>query len=348
MGKNAGVSRRTPKNNHSTFHRTVPYYKRVFKECGFDVDRFEGLDDLAAVPMLDKPTVQQNTPELISEAVDMRKCTTTHTSGTTGAGLRFPMTSRATRESWAVWWRYRRWHGIELDTWSGYFGGRTIVPPAQRKPPFWRVNRPGRVVMFSGYHLSPTNVSAYVDELNRRCLPWLHGYPSILAALAGHLLDSGRRLDYPVRWITIGAENLLPLQSQLIDQAFGVRPRQHYGITEGVANISEHPDGNLYIDEDYAAVEFLPNGTGSYSIVGTNMSNLAFPLVRYRVGDDVQLPSELEPTGGFPGRRVLAIDGRMEDYVVLANGARVGRMDHIFKDMTSVREAPNRTRYPAQ
>ncbi len=36
---------------------------------------------------------------------------------------------------------------------------------------------------------------------------------------------------------------------------------------------------------------------------------------------------------------MLAIDGRKEDYVVLRNGARVGRMDHIFKDMVAVREA---------
>ena len=33
------------------------------------------------------------------------------------------------------------------------------------------------------------------------------------------------------------------------------------------------------------------------------------------------------------------IDGRQEDYVILRNGARLGRMDHIFKDLTAIREA---------
>jgi phenylacetate-CoA ligase len=194
--------------------------------------------------------------------------------------------------------------------------------------------------MFSGYHLSAANLSAYVDELNRRKLPWLHGYPSLLSLMAGYLLDSGRRLDYPLRWITIGSENLLPLQAQLIEQAFGVRPVQHYGMTEAVANISQYTDGQLYVDEDFAAVEFLPNELGSYSIVGTNLCNFAFPMLRYQVGDDAQLPSAPnDDTGAFPGRRVLTIDGRKEDYVVLRNGAKVGRMDHIFKDMTAVREA---------
>jgi phenylacetate-CoA ligase len=46
------------------------------------------------------------------------------------------------------------------------------------------------------------------------------------------------------------------------------------------------------------------------------------------------------------GRVVDSIDGRKEDYVVLPSGARLGRLDHIFKDLTQIREAqiyqPNR------
>ena len=33
------------------------------------------------------------------------------------------------------------------------------------------------------------------------------------------------------------------------------------------------------------------------------------------------------------------IDGRQEDLVITHSGARLGRLDHIFKDMTRVREA---------
>jgi phenylacetate-CoA ligase len=51
---------------------------------------------------------------------------------------------------------------------------------------------------------------------------------------------------------------------------------------------------------------------------------------------------------GRPGRIIDGIDGRREDYVVLPNGAMVGRLDHIFKEQVHVREAqiyqPDRTR----
>lgn len=31
--------------------------------------------------------------------------------------------------------------------------------------------------------------------------------------------------------------------------------------------------------------------------------------------------------------------GRLEDYFILKNGAKIGRLDHIFKDLIMVREA---------
>jgi phenylacetate-CoA ligase len=114
---------------------------------------------------------------------------------------------------------------------------------------------------------------------------------------------------------------------------------QHYGMSEGVANISQFTDGRLYVDEDFAVVEFAPNPAGGYWIIGTNVSNAALPLIRYEVGDIAELPGGEQATAGFPGREVIRIDGRREDYVVLPNGARIGRLDHVFKDLTMIREA---------
>jgi phenylacetate-CoA ligase len=193
--------------------------------------------------------------------------------------------------------------------------------------------------MFSAYHVAPQWMGAYVEELRRRQPPWLHGYPSLLTLLAGYLIDRGLDLGYSVRWITTGAENLLPQQRALIAKAFGVQPREHYGMAEAVANFSECERGRLHVDEDLSAVEFLPAGSGeTFRVVGTNFTNPATPLVRYEVSDIVTLSG----TGcacGRPGRIVDRVDGRQEDYVVLHDGARLGRMDHIFKDMVHVREA---------
>jgi phenylacetate-CoA ligase len=187
-------------------------------------------------------------------------------------------------------------------------------------------------------------MASYVEELRRRRPPWLHGYPSLIALLAGYVLETGKDLGYQLRWITLGAENLMPQQASLIEQAFGVKPRQHYGMAEAVANISECERGALHVDEDFAGVEFLAgiDETG-HKIVGTNFSNWATPLLRYEVGDIVTM-SNRGCSCGRPGRVVAGIDGRLEDYIILRNGTKLGRLDHLFKDMINIREAQIRQR----
>src|SRR6185369_4803277 len=124
----------------------------------------------------------------------------------------------------------------------------------------------------------------------------------------------------------------------VIRQAFGVRPVQHYGMAEAVANISECDRGALHVDEDFAAVEFVEDQQGRSRVIGTNFSNLATPLLRYDA-QDIVWKADRACDCGRPGRIVDSIDGRLEDYIVLRNGARLGRLDHIFKDMVHVREA---------
>lgn len=319
---------------------TVPYYRRWFQDNKVAPEDIRGLEDLQLLPVLSKADVQSNVADFTSEAVPKRQRVQVHTSGTTGAGLRFATTPRAVREQFATWWRYRHWHGLRQGTWCGYFGGRSVVPPSQAKPPFWRYDLPGRRILFSGYHISPAHLDAYIDELRRRRPPWLHGYPSSLALLAAHIEERGLDLGYEMRWITTGSENLLAQQATLIAKAFGTEPIQHYGMAEAVANASQCEHGALHVDEDFAPVELLPiDGVeGAHRIVGTNVSNPATPLLRYDVGDTATLSDTPCPCGR-PGRTIASVDGRQEDYVVLANGARVGRLDHIFKDIVQVREA---------
>jgi phenylacetate-CoA ligase len=328
--------------------RNVPFYRDRLHRAGLDPERIRSLEDLGSLPIFTKSEAQQRTREFKSSAAPRRGTIIAHTSGTTGGALRFAVTLHARQEQWATWWRYRAWHGIERGTWCGLFAGRSIVPSSQATPPFWRINYPGRQVLFSGYHVSAQNLPHYVAELRRRKLPWLHGYPSLLALIAAHLLDTGSDLGYRVRWVTTGAENLLPHQAAALERALGVTPRQHYGLAEGVANVSECELGRLHVDEDYAAVEFVPLASaGLHRIVGTNFTNAAAPLLRYDT-QDVTVITSGSCSCGRPGRVVEGIDGRLEDYVVLRNGVRIGRMDHIFKDMINVKEAQIHQQTPGQ
>jgi len=323
----------------------APYWSERFSDYSINLNSDDGFAELKKLPILVKSDIQSCSNKLLPDKSVLKAMTrypliSVKTSGTTGAGLRFFSTREAEKERWAMWWRYRQSNGIQRTMWCLTFAGRAVVSPKQSKPPYWRYNYPGRQILFSAYHLSDLTAELYLRKIRESRAPWLHGYPSFLALIAGYVLDCG--IDFPcIRYVTTGAEKLHGFQRRLIEKAFKVKVYDHYGQAEGVANFSQFSSFNHYVvDEDYAFVEFIPSTTSSQlRIVGTNLVNPAFPLFRYEVGD-IALPAanESPPYGSFQ-RCLAGIDGRSEDYLVLSDGSRVGRLDHIFKDLTDIVEA---------
>lgn len=258
------------------------------------------------------------------------------TGGSTGSPLRFRSSQHASDEQWAVWWRYRRWHGIDLDTWCGQFNARPICSQDEQER-FWRYNVAGRQVVFSYAHLSPETAAAYVAEINRRRLRWLHGHPSTLGLLATHMDDQGLRFEHEMRWITFGCENVPGGVPDLIRTTTGVQVRQHYGLAEAVANFSECPQGRLHVDEDFAFVEFLPfeGHDDLRRVVGTALTQDAQAFVRYDTGD---LVSGVEDgcDCGRPGRTVGRIDGRTASFAVMPDGVRIGPVNQVFRGLEGI------------
>lgn len=316
---------------------TLPFYQHYLTASFID-----GLDDdnvierIKSLPIINKQVVKENLAS-IDNTSNCGPYITMHTSGTTGSGLVFPYSVEFENKQWAIWWKYRRALGIQLDTWCGWFGGRSIISIENKKPPFWRVNKPGRQVMYSTYHLNKETVGLYYADLCKRKLEWLTGYPSTISLLASLINESRLKPIENVKWITTGAENLLEHQIQIIKLAFpNAMVRTHYGLTEGVANFSQDKEGKWHIDSEFAYAEFIPVDDADPSvsrIIGTGFSNKAFPLIRYDTGD----LAKIKWTDGNP--EIIEIYGRQEDYIELPNGVKLGRLDHIFKDCVNIREA---------
>lgn len=318
----------------------TPFWSERFARYDVRVNSDDGLAEINKLPILSKEEVKDNAERIRNPKIPYRSLIKCHTSGSTGSGLIFWETYIAERERWATWWRYRQWHGLHLDSWSGYFGGRSIVPANKTKPPFWRMNRPMKQLAFSAFHLSEMTAASYLDALREHGIPWLHGYPSVISLLASHMLDQGLKPWPQLELITTGAENLQSQQRNLMEQAFRVPIFEHYGQVESVANVSQCEAGSLHVDEDFSLVEFIPleDKDAPCRIIGTNLTNPAFPLIRYDTGDLATL-SEVACPCQRPGRVVTSIDGRNEDYITLSDGVRLGRLDHIFKDLIHIREA---------
>lgn len=315
-------------------YETVPFYRNAFNERGIDYRSINGLDDLKLLPVIDKKIVLQNSSQFVSTKVKQYKVIHSHTSGTTGAGFRFLTTQESIQAQWATFWRLYIKTGISRDERQATFSGQMVVPTRQSEPPFWRYVNSQNRVYFSAYHEKEETMRYYYEELKKSEITWINGYPSLIAPLAEYMLRNN--LCNPgIRFVSTGAENLYDYQGNQIKQAFeGAHFIQTYGQAENVAFFSQDAKGNIWVEEDAAAVEFIPNDGFNYDIIGTNLYNYAMPLLRYKTGDQARI--DIHSDGR---RRVIAIDGRSEDYIYLPSGIKLGKLDTAFKDAVHISES---------
>lgn len=315
-------------------NKNSPFYRDIFNKHKFIPSNLRSEEELEILPIITKNDVKIFYKDIFTKNANNQPINYNSTSGTTGSGFVFPVTKQCSDNQWAVWWRHRLHHGIKQDSWHAYFGGRPIVPISQKKPPFFRTNIIGRQVMFSSYHMNEENLDSYFKKLTSLKLDWIHGYPSSVALFSEYIIANNLTNKVNISKVTLGAENLSHFQKKLIQKAFNTIPIQHYGLAEGVANISLLKNEKFRVDEDFSYVEFIKHKYNQCKIVGTSLTNFAFPLIRYSTGDLVTLTKEDE--NGW--RCVEDIDGRDEDYLILSDNSRIGRLDHIFKDIERVKE----------
>jgi phenylacetate-CoA ligase len=314
-----------------THAKKSSFWNSEFEKYRLDIAG-DPFDELQKLPIYEKHTIRDNADRIVIG--NYKKYLRIKTSGSTGAGLRLYETKDSQKLRWAYVRRFRQQIGISGDFWCGYFCGRDIVSPDEKKR-FYRFNYYGRQIVFSAYHLSKDTVASYIRILNQKKPEWIHGYPSFLSELCVLANEVNISLEYAPRMVTTSSETLSPSQDRMISSFFQSPIKSLYSLTEGVVNATQiNPNSDQYmLDEAFAYVEFIPHDE-DYRIIGTNLTNFAFPIFRYDTGD---LASRADTTS-YP-RTLMGIDGRRDDFVILPNGSRVGRLDHIFKEATFVNAA---------
>ncbi len=315
-------------------YKTVPYYKKTFDALGIDYRSIKCLEDLKILPVINKQIVKDNYQDFFSTDYQLNNLIELHTSGTSGSGLTFYMDKKAHADVWAQVWRGNNNIGLKRKTWCACFNGRPIVPKEQTKPPFYRVNRAGRQIMFSSFHLNETAFANYFHALNKYKPKWIQSYPSSLVPFAQYMIDNSLVLNYSIEIVTLSSESVTLEMCKKIEKAFGVYPIQNYAQVEAVATFRQRLDKTIYVDEDFSAVEFIDTGVDNLCrIVGTTLTNYAMPLLRYDTKDLATYEETSE------GRKILTIDGRTEDYIKLKDGNIMRRLSRIFHEQTNISEA---------
>ncbi len=322
----------------------VPYY-RDLEPPSDAADPREAIGrTLRSIPPLEKRAYRDQPEAFLSR--DMRRASLRRgqTSGTTGTALPLWYAPETLAEEYATVWRLRRSRGVRNPSDENLtFTGNIVVPFGQTRPPFWRRNAWSRQTLFSIYHMTPTNLRAYVDAIHRMPARYVQGYPSSIHLVARALLEEGRPIE-PGRLAAVftSSESLLAFQRETIEKAFGAPIADRYGVSEFGVSMTECLEQRLHVDMEFCIVEVEPTEETDDYVTGplliTGLAPLATPQFRYRIGD-VGTRSKHPCPCGRPGDVFLEVDGRVEDYVLTPDGRLVGRLDHVFKQQLDVAEA---------
>jgi len=155
-----------------------------------------------------------------------------------------------------------------------------------------------------------------------------HAIPSYLKRLHDVFLASGLdpKKDTQLHTLIIGAEPHTDEQRRRIEEMFGVKAYNSFGLSEmngpGVAFECKYQDG-MHIWEDAYIVEIVdpktlePVPDGEYGeLVMTTLDRVAMPLIRYRTRDLTRiLPGQCKC--GRTHRRLDRITGRSDDMFIV-------------------------------
>jgi phenylacetate-CoA ligase len=189
--------------------------------------------------------------------------------------------------------------------------------------------------------LVPARIARIMEILNSHRFDFYSGYPSFIHMLACNAGDAGLRLSSPPPVIFTGAENMLDFQRRDIERFTGAVLSDHYGSAEACVNASRCQKFIYHEDFEFCIMEGIERESGDSCkrIVGTGFACDAFPFIRYEVGDTATWQEKGRCECGRHSAVLSRIDGRSDDYVVTPEGARIARLDYLFKDAVNVKEA---------
>lgn len=316
---------------------TVPYYQRLFADYKLHENDFTTVQDVRKLPILTKATLKQNIDSFRS--TESKTYVVQHTSGSTGTPLALDVDEYTYKLAMALVIDHEESHGVLFGARRATFAGRMIQPAEKLSPPFARFNKAENQMLFSSYHLNEKTFPFYAEKLNNFKPEELIGYPSAIADLASHYQITNINPSFQPTAIVTNSETLLEWQREKIEKTFKCPVYDYYGSAEYVVFAGQQADKTYRLNPIIGLTELIEeNGLAASEgrIIATTLNNKAMPLLRYETGDTGR--SANSSAGRDIARTLTEIGGRTDDYIELPDGRKLGRLDHIFKDVDGLIE----------
>ena len=322
--------------------KAVPYYRELFAKNLFTPSNLQSLDELKNIPILEKEEFRSKADRFVSTDKNDTSYYVQTTSGSSGKPVAIDVDEKTYKIAMGLVVYHEQFNGISFGARRATFAGRMIKRVEDNNPPFSRFNKAENQMLFSAYHIGPNNIHHYFSELNQFKPEEFIGYPSAMYSLAYEMRNAGLRLSYQPKLVVTNSETLLDWQRELIEAVFSCPVRDYYGTAEYLVFARQCSHQNYHINPLFGILEVVDDNDvpileGEGEIVCTSLVNKRMPLIRYKVGDRAVISPERCGCGSALSY-LTSIVGRVDDYVITVDGRRIGRLDHIYKKLTNIKE----------
>jgi phenylacetate-CoA ligase len=325
----------------------VPHYRKTFAERGFAACRIESVEDLQALPVLTKTTIQENLEALLSADKEERSYYANRTGGSTGNMLSFYQDHGYSCAGLADLQRNFFWCGFRpCDPHVYLWGSDTDSREFKTVRSVARGLLVPNTLWINAFDIRWDALPFYACLLGWFKPRFIYGYVSVVMQFVRYLGENGIRNIRP-QAVQTTAEVLLPEHRELIRDVLGCPVFNRYGCRE-VGNIAHECGAHegLHVLGENNLVEILklesdePASIGEVGrIVVTNLNNYVMPFIRYEVGD----------LGRFLGKRcscgrglpLMDVDaGRVSDMIISPGGKWIHGefFTHLFYKIPEVRQ----------
>ena len=300
-----------------------PYYTDCLRDMSLPL---RDLRELAQIPILTKQRLRDNHDGIQATNIDRKRFVPSQTGGSTGEPTRYFWDKRGQDWNRGSVYRSQEWSGTRL-------GERTVQMTGSHFDYGEAQKLKNRLVYFlqrykdmSVAYLTEELLENYFQGIMRFRPSSVWGYATGLATFADYVEKTHPAAQFPfLKAIITSSETLLPAHRTLINRVFGDNiVYDHYGSRE-MYMASECAQHNGYhMHAEVLIIEIVdsrgnpcpPGETGR--VIITDLSNHAFPFIRYEIGDMAVLEEpEARCPCGVTLPRLRSVEGRIADIVKL-------------------------------
>lgn len=310
-------------------YRNVPYYESLFNALKLKPCDIRRMEDLKKIPVLTKEIVRAENMNLVARNFDMKYVKKSKTGGTTGAPILVYKDTTNRSFTWASYYRWYDWMGIEYcDKSATLWGAKTVLTRSFTNEAMDAcIKFIQNKLIINSFEMREETMLEIYKKLANFSPTILKGYLSSLINLAEYMeRNSLERLQPKV--LSSTTETLLPHNRKYLEKVYNAPLFDQYGCGELSAISYECAQHNgLHINQEHMICEILDEDSQSVTgvsgrVVGTDLDNYIMPFIRYENGDLATL-SDRKCSCGINQPLINSIDGRAIDTIILKNGSKV-------------------------